>query len=92
MQYEQRFTEIMTAQEGEEIEKEPSYYVRASADVIANRLGLYEDLGFSPAELAKILLDSDMLDPSQKDIIRIALMRIQVFDSKGYYLKESYAP
>ena len=90
MDYSQRFTEIIGDQT-EEIETEPTYLIRAEMDVIAKRLGLYEDLGFSPVELAQILLGSDSITPDQKDLIRVALARSRKFDEKGHYLREAYA-
>ena len=81
MDYSQRFTEAFGNQT-EEIDAEPTYLVRADMGVIAERLGLYEDLGFSPVELAQILLTSDFVTPDQKDLIRVALARSRKFDKK----------
>ncbi|MBQ6381721.1 MAG: hypothetical protein IJJ41_09035 [Clostridia bacterium] len=90
MEYNTRFTTRMTL-EKDDIDENPTYLAKASADIITNRLGLYEDLGFSPAELAEILLESEKLNPSQKDLIHITLKRIHAFDAKKYYLNEGYA-
>ena len=90
MEYYQRFTELMCAEE-EEIETSPIYLARAGAEILVNRLGLYEDLGFSPSELARILLKSESLEPDEKDLIRVALKRIEEFDKAGYYLHEGVA-
>ena len=88
MKYYQRFTEFMSAEEDEKIETTPTYLARSDADVIVNRLGLYEDLGFSPSELAVMLLKSNDLEQDEKDLIRVALKRIEEFDKAGYYLRE----
>ena len=90
MEYSQRFTERMEFL-AEEINAEPEYLVKADVRVIAERLGLYEDLGFSPEELAQILLNADCITPDKKDLIRVALERIRRFDAKCYYLREAYS-
>lgn len=91
MEYYQRFTELMCAEEEEEIETSPTYLARAGVEILVKRLGLYEDLGFSPSELARILLKSESLEPDEKDLIRVALKRIEEFDKAGYYLHEGVA-
>ncbi|MBQ3432144.1 MAG: hypothetical protein IJG23_05110 [Clostridia bacterium] len=90
MRFEERFTDrICFPEQG--IDENGSYVMRikdTTGEFLIRRLGLYEDLGFSPAELAEILLKLDWLDADQIERIIIAKKRIDAFDSHSYYFNE----
>ena len=92
MEYCKRYTEHLCTEHNETISTSPVYLARVNTDILTNRLGLYEDLGFSPSELALFLLESERIEPDKKDLIRVALKRIEEFDKKGIICtKECYS-
>ena len=66
MEYDDRFTNRVVMKE-DPIDESQTYLARVSDNIILNRLGLYEDLGFSPAELADMLLDLEYLNKPKPD-------------------------
>ena len=90
MRYEDRFTARVCLPDNA-VDEHATYLSRVASgdnEIILKRLGMYEDLGFSPAELAHFLLECADLDADQMERIKIALVRIEAFDKKGYYLDD----
>ena len=84
MNYEDRFTDRVVMKD-DPIDDAQSYLARVADDIILQRLGLYEDLGFSPEELADILLDNNRLNADQMERIKLAKHRALLFDKNHYY-------
>ena len=88
MEYDDRFTNRVVMKE-DPIDESQTYLARVSDDIILNRLGLYEDLGFSPAELADMLLDLDYLNADEMERIKLAKHRALLFDETKYYKNDN---
>ena len=84
MEYSERFT-IRCCLKEDEPGESLSYTTKWQEDVLTTRLGLYEDLGFSPAELADLLLNSNLLNADQMELLKLAKLRAEAFDNKHYY-------
>ena len=84
MKYCDRFTDRLCFKD-DEIGAGLSYTARVSEDILTIRLGLYEDTGFSPGEIADILLEADVLNADQIERMKILKMRSEQFESKHYY-------
>lgn len=89
MRFEERLTDrLIHENEQTHLLDEASYLPKANEELIVTRLGLYEDLGFSPLELADLLLTLPAIeaDADRQDLIRIAKKRMERLDTSGYYI------
>ena len=84
MDYSQRFTKRVCFKE-DEIGERTGYTTKFREDVLTERLGLYEDLGFSPGEIADLLLDSDKLNADEMERLKIVKLRAEAFEKTHYY-------
>ena len=84
MDYSERFTKRVCFKE-DEIGESTSYTTKFRDDVLTERLGLYEDLGFSPGEIADLLLDSDALNADEMERMKLVKLRAEAFDNRHYY-------
>jgi len=80
----QRFTKRCFLKDNA-IGENTSYTTKFREDVLTERLGLYEDLGFSPGELADLLLDTDLLNADQMELLKLVKLRAEEFDKRNYY-------
>ncbi|MBE6818610.1 MAG: hypothetical protein E7517_05580 [Ruminococcaceae bacterium] len=84
MEYHERFTDRLCLKD-EEIGESLTYTTKVAEEIIITRLGLYEDTGFSPGEIADILLDAEILNADQIERMKILKIRAEQFENKHYY-------
>ena len=84
MKYEARFTDRVVMKD-DSIGSGLSYVAKIHEEDIVIRLGLYEDIGFSPCELAELLLDSEILNSEEMERVKIAKMRAESYDENNHY-------
>ena len=87
MNYLQRFTDRLCFKD-DEVGGKTTYTAIMSEEAIVQRLGFYEDLGFSPQELADILIDyfyDNNYSPDQIELLKVAKMRMDKYKHLVHY-------